>query len=156
MTPIGFSIAIFSQSAFAKAMKNLIASSLFFFRWIAFSPYRSTLNQRFPVAVKYVQGGKAIIMSHFSFSNGMTSCCKCHSGCPPEHSWISQEYASFPRRRSSMVTACDSSHATRIFMHASFLHQSFLRLLTGQEDGFANIFWRKPSIIPQFPFYRSL
>jgi uncharacterized protein (DUF736 family) len=33
-----------------------------------------------PDTHKSVHGGKAIIISHDSFSNGSTSCCRCHSG----------------------------------------------------------------------------
>src|SRR5574344_1143712 len=85
-----------------------------------------------PAFVVLVQGGKAIIMSHrptivctalsqvlnvqLPFSRGRTSCMMCHSGCPPEHGIMSQEYDSCPNRRNSIVTACDSSQATSIFI----------------------------------------
>lgn len=70
-----------------------------------------------PLTARCVHGGNAIIMSHLSLSNsGITSCCKCHSGCPPLHGRISHEYASCPSFLNSVVTLCDSSHATNIFI----------------------------------------
>lgn len=50
--PIGFSTAIFGMSAFASVRKNSAAASRSFIRCRALSPYRSTLNQRFPVTVR--------------------------------------------------------------------------------------------------------
>jgi len=96
-----------------------------------------------PALVRYVQGGCAIIMSHLpstqcktpsfvlnlkpyqsspgiacldGLSTFKTSPCMCHSGCPPEHSKISQEYASCPFSRKALHTAWLSSQATKTFI----------------------------------------
>ena len=120
-----------SQFAFKNFIKNAFACSPFLYRSISICPFWGYKRQA-PAFDKYVHGGKAIIISHlpqilcstpsivknlqFPLSNGITSCCICHSGCPPEHSIISQEYASCPSLHSSMVTAWDSSQATSIFI----------------------------------------
>lgn len=103
--PCGFSIAIFSQSAFHIYMKNSTASSRCFSRY-GKRPLYSGLNHLFPARVRKVQGGCATIMSHlvsmlcsvpsmvlklqFPFSKGRTFCMMCHSGCPPEQGIMSQ------------------------------------------------------------------
>lgn len=96
-------------------MKKLIASSLSEILLTAFSPYLSTLNHLFPVTVRYVHGGCAIIKSHFSLSKGVTSCFKCHSGRPPLQSRMSQEYASCPNTRNALQTVWLSSQAINTF-----------------------------------------
>lgn len=45
---------------------------------------------RAPLAARSVQGGKAMIISHRILSISKASTCRCHSGCPPEHGWMSQ------------------------------------------------------------------
>jgi len=56
-----------------------------------------------------------VLNLHCPFISGITSCMMCHSGCPPLHGSMSQLYASCPSLRISIVTACDSSQATKIF-----------------------------------------
>ena len=56
-----------------------------------------------------------VLNLHRPFISGITSCMMCHSGCPPLHGSMSQLYASCPSLRISIVTACDSSQATKIF-----------------------------------------
>jgi hypothetical protein len=73
---------------------------------------RFSANHLAPETHKSVQGGNAISMSHFIFKSSNASTRRCHSGCPPLHSWMSQEYASCPSRRISTVTAWLSSQAT--------------------------------------------
>ncbi len=113
---LGFSTAILPQSAFKNLRKKSAAIFPFSYRSTSFIPPFELNSLTAPAAVKYVHGGNAIIISHCIFSNSSASTCKCHSGCPPEHGSISQLYASCPRFRNSIVTVCDSSHATKIFI----------------------------------------
>ena len=124
-----FSITTLSQSNSKNLQKNsnpwrFLPSSLFCSKYLA------------PLTAKCVQGGNAIIISHFSFSSGSTSPCICHSGCPPLHSCMSQEKALCPRARNALHTSWLSSQATSTFiMSLPFL--SFSR--TKSADSFYHI-----------------
>lgn len=111
--PTGFSIAIFSQFAFAKRIKKSRAS---YCNSIGFLP---SVNHLLPVTQRCVQGGNAMIISHFIFKSSSASHCRCHSGCPPLQACISQLYASCPSFRISIVTAWLSSHATKTRISSS-------------------------------------
>ena len=52
------------------------------------------INVEYMYAFVQKSGGNAIIISHSCDSNGVTSCCKCHSGCVPDVGNISHDHAS--------------------------------------------------------------
>lgn len=116
--PTGFSMAHFGMPVLVSFRKNSTASALS----LSLSGNRSLYSgfiHLFPVTVRKVHGGKAIIRSQdFDWITSNTSCWKCHSGCPPEQGRISQLKASWPRFRNSRQTAWLSSHARRTFKRA--------------------------------------
>ena len=123
--PIGFSTAILSQSASIICMKNTHA-------FCCRKSFCFSGNHLAPLTAKSVQGGWAITRSHrppcscvipsivvneqFPLSNGKQSPWICHSGCPPLHSWMSQEKALCPRARNALHTSWLSSQATNTFI----------------------------------------
>lgn len=58
--------------------------------------------------------------SMFPFKISKTSLQMCHSGCPPEHGFVSQLYASWPLALNALHTSCDSSQATNIFISINY------------------------------------
>lgn len=99
ITHTGFSMAIRGISASANFIKNAAASKR---KLRGFLP---SVNHRAPETAKCVQGGCAMSKSHLPTScvtpSIVTTCPPsralsaspriCHSGCPPDGSWMSQE-----------------------------------------------------------------
>ena len=139
MKPTGFSTAMRSQSASANLMKKTAAFALSSHLATTFSGGQH-LNEYCRVATfdRKVQGGCAMIKSHLlsilcfkpsivsnshrPLISGNTSPLICHSGCPPEHSRMSQLYSSCQRSRNAMQTRCDSSQAIKTFILPPLLY----------------------------------